>query len=251
MPDVGFLYYIPAADRTISDADARGAGLDHAFDADARIVKRGVQRNGPDGGAGVLVTDNRRVPDEFGAVNVEAQTWRRIPKTDTWVGYINAHRPTPAALARKNMLSGHDVRMADGSVWHVPVARATEDVDGTPSAYNALPHTVTLDDNGRWTVGETDREYADLWAIASRYWDMFLGAVGESGDDDTAVAFDFDDLHDAAVTALRANYVVSSIEAAMLGLFSSTTARDVLQALIDWPSIDAWLKKKQGSQCAG
>ena len=55
---------------------------------------------------------------------------------------------------------------------------------------------------------------------------------------------EFADVNDAALLALATNYRVGKAEVVLLGLFDDRATVEILKALIDWPTISAWLKKK-------
>ena len=56
--------------------------------------------------------------------------------------------------------------------------------------------------------------------------------------------FDFDGLHDAALTALSTNYRIGKAEVNALGLFDDSSATAILSALVDWPTVLKWKEKK-------
>jgi len=240
----GFVYFLPDRNGRPADADLVAAGLAH-------LVPAGPCRQvtaGPGGAAGVVfaaaATDSRGVgfwPDR--------QTWRKVPGGPAWCGMFHHPElpPAPADLARPDALPGHTVRLADGRAWVVPLARALAEEDETLTAYQALPQTTTVDEDGRWQPGGLLPRFETLWAAALGWWGAKTAA-----DVDTAPAgegaratLDFDGLHDAALLALATNYRLGKAEVALLGLFSQPAVVDVLDALVDWPVLVRWLKKKQ------
>lgn len=247
----GFLYFLPGQNRGIKIADLVKLGLGYAFER--RMDVRGVPGGGPDGSPGVVIADPESVPDI--GYYADRQTWRKIPGSANWVGHGNENRPTAADLQRNQMLDGHWVELADDAEWLVPVARASaeetfEGPDGAKDSrlswYQKLPEATSIDEEGNWIRDGVLARYRPLWETAVRWWDARSGAaMPDASEQGTVrVTFDFDGLNDAAVLALGANYRVSKIEAAMLGLFDDQCVIRILDALVDWPVIEKWLKKK-------
>jgi len=247
----GFLYYIPGQTRAITVDEVRRLGLGYAFPA--AMTPCQIHGGGPDGGVGVVVADPAKV-EKIGCY-LDEQTWRRDPATDVsganvWVGIYNDARPGPADLERNESLGGHWVTLCDGAKWHVPVARGICEEDGELAYYHAVPRVSTRDDDGKWVPGDVAVRYRGLWDLACRWYDVRTGAVEAAGEDDEAVEFEFDDLHDSAITALAENYVLGPTEADLLGLLSQRQAIKVLDALVDMPTKMMLIKKKVG-QLAG
>ena len=241
----GFLYYLPDVSQAAADA-AIATHLLHAIDPRRRTV-RGVT-GGPDGGAGVIVADARI--DEVGYFR-DRQTWHCMIAEHVHVGHFTDRPlPGPADLARAKLLDGFDVTLADGNPWHVPVARAWADLDGETFLYrNNFPQRSRLDpETGQWVRGDVLPEYADLWQTAEAWWETRYAAAADAEADETAdavtVRFDFDDAHHRAVDALAANYRLGPVEVSLLGLLTESLVVEVLDVLIDQPTLIAWGKKK-------
>ena len=62
--------------------------------------------------------------------------------------------PNDADLARPKQLAGHNVTLADGRPWLVPIARAYGEEDGDLRWFVALPQRSVLGADGRWTEGD-------------------------------------------------------------------------------------------------
>ncbi len=251
----GFLYFLPGQNRGIKIADLQAAGLGYAFER--RMSPREVLGGGPDGNPGVVVADPESVPDI--GYYADRQTWRKIPGSRNWLGYLTHNRPTPADLQRDQVLDGHWITLADGNEWLVPIARGSvEETFETPGGAKDtrlawcrnLPEATSIDDDeGHWIRDGVLARYRPLWDTATRWWDARSGAKIPDAEEGkpTRVTFDFDGTNDGALLALQANYRVSKIEAAALGLFDDQCVVEILDALIDWPTIEAWLKKKARS----
>lgn len=233
------LYYIPDTVASKASDPVAAAGLDYAF-GPSRATRE--CHRGPDGWRGLLMgqpgAEVKYDPDE--------QTWTRMPGGVAWFGFASAAPPGPDDLARPDMLPGHPVVLGDGHAWTVPVARALAVEGGIPSGYYcALPSTFRLNDAGTWEVGDVVAKHRRLWETACRCADALLGA--EQAEGGGGVAFALDDEIDAAVVALAANYRLSRAECAALGLITSENLGAIVGALLDLPTLEAALKKKQGA----
>lgn len=240
----GFLYYLPGRTRDVEVADLRKAGLGHAFDDTCTACE--VQ-TGPDGKAGVIVADDRRVPANLIKYKPDEQQWRGIPGSDIQVGMYTEDRPTPDDLERDQMLLGHMVRMGDGNDWLVPIARGYKEEDGELRWYVALPQVDELKDDGEWFAGEIVDPFKPLWNSAMRWWNAFCAAVGAEttqGEADGTTSFEFGELVQAVVMVLAANYLVGTAEIGLLKLSNGQCRPNVMNATIDLPTIIAWNKKK-------
>ncbi len=231
-----FLYYVPGAANATAET-IESAGLSHALDPGSII---GVQvTRGPDDKNGIVIA-SADAPANIVGHYPGSQTWRQAPGGVYWVGIDERKRPTPESLMRPDALNGHAVELADGNQWIIPVARSFAQDDGELRYYCSLPHGVDLDDDGNWTVGSIRPRYAELWALAEKWWDAKQSATV----DDNSVSLDFGEIHDSALAALKCNYRVGKVEVVLLGLFAGSSAVAILDALIDMPSLDEILKKK-------
>lgn len=238
----GFVYFLPNKTRLDAKLDKlRELGLGYAFEE--RAVGAEVQHS-PSGERGVVVGDPAHVTENHLGYFADRQTWQKIPGKEIWVGFATASPPTPADLARQQQLLGHWVKLADDQRWLVPIARRVVPEDYHLPWYCALPQSVGLDEHGEWVANQPLARYAPLWRQALAWWDAMSAAELV----DNKAQLDFAGLLDAAVLTLQANYRVSKIECALLALLTIEHAREVLNALIDWPTITAWLKKKADSE---
>lgn len=232
------LYFVDGRQR-ITLTEAHALGLRHAFPLTPPVCSE-FSDAGPHGEAGVVLAAQS---DRIGYYP-DRQTWRRMPpiagQPCVSVGFWNDARPTPESLRVEQPLRGSAVRLRDGNDWIVPLARAWSD-DARGGAYCALPGTLTLDDAGEWQRGGIESRYAQLWDLATQYWDSLWSAPLEG----QTVRFDFPRAHDAAVEALGANYRISRGEVALLGLFDDQwlCATAILQALVDYDTFMSWAKK--------
>ena len=233
---MSFLYYLPQQSRVtaeVIDASDLRYALEPGHVTTCQVVR------GPDGQSGLVIAESS-APATIIGYHEQSQTWRSAPKKPYWVGIDARKKPKPESLKRPNALSGHLVELADGNRWMVPVARAFLEDDGDLRYYCALPHTVDLDEDGHWMVGNVQERYSHLWLIAEKWWDAKKSAtVGDS-----RVSLDFGELHDSALAALQCNYRLGKVECVLLGLFAGSSAVAVLDALIDLPALEDVLKKK-------
>lgn len=250
----GLQYFVPGAPAGFGLADARAAGLGYAFDQ--HFAARTIMGAGPSGGPGVVFADDSRVKRV--GVWLEEQRWMPVPASERriHVGCERADPPTPEDLARPRMLAGHPVRLGDGQLWQVPAAVAHAEIDERMVPRQALPNRISVDADGEWRRDQVVDEYAALWDVALRWNDELVAAWriqqdGADGADASGTAgaaeltFDFGALNDAALLALAVNYRVSKAEIALLGLFADGVPEEILMAVIDWPTLLAWQKKKR------
>ncbi len=253
----GLLYYVPNR-QSAQLSDLPELDLAHAFEKNCS--PRGVINNGPDGGAGVILADSTRVPN-IGHYR-DRQEWIRIPgnPAGAWVGRYTDSPVEPKDLQRDEMLSGHEVRLADGRDWLVPIARAWGEFEGEVGWCKRLPQKTTLDEDGNWTTGEVVERYAEIWSTVCQFWDALLDGDSEDAESEDAgqgaakIQFDFPGIRDAALQILTVNYRLGKAEVALLGLFESGTSDNVLMATIDWPGFEALSetlsKKKQETEAS-
>jgi len=215
----GFLYFVEGATTgTVKDVlKQRGYG----YVATPGVHLRGANE-GPGGVSGTVA--GMRVPSREVGFFPESQTWRKSPGGGVWVG-LGADKPSPSDLARREQLSGHDVTLADGNIWTVPVARW-------------LPRTMDLDDAGRWVTGGIVDTYRGLWEAATEWLEAKFAWFEYEEEHGSFRGFDDERITDQWVytkscDALAANYMLGPVEAAMLGLFVTGCRWLVLDALID------------------
>lgn len=227
------LYFLPGWTMGERDFAVGRAGLGYAFDGRVDAV---AIEDGPDGTGGILAGGARcRCELMFIA---EMQTWRRLAGHRAWIGIWTEDPPTPADLARREMVAGHKVTLTGGGLWQVPAAWKFVEQDQRMRI--ALP-----------TVGEygVEPRYSELWDIACRYESVVcrgieqarLGGVFTSKDL-LESGFDWDGLCEAVVKVLAINYRIGQVECDVLGLLTGDGIRSVLNALVDLPSRLAWVK---------
>ena len=236
-----FFYFLPGPTAKPTPATLAAAGLAYAFDGPP--VARGVTA-GPDGTAGVVLAQADQVDPMAVGYWPQKQTWQKHPDAAAaWIGReTEATLPGPADLARPQQLQGHLVTMADGARWLAPVARGLAEDETNLAYYVALPRASTLDADAQWVDGDVLPRWGPLWAAALDWWDAKGGATLTDADDGQTVraVLDFHGAHAAAALALGANYRIGPAEASALGIFTRVAVRDVLDALVDWPTLVQW-----------
>lgn len=244
---MGFLYYIPGGSRSVRIGDV--PALAYAFDG--AIIAREVIGAGPDGKTGVVIADASTPAEKLGYY-ADQQTWRRVPRTDYWVGFETADPPGPDSLRRKRMLPGHPVELADGHTWTVPSVIVREATDDGMSGRLALPTTVGVNDNGDWVRLGVLPQHERLAGVAQSWFEMLidtLAAAGQSQDAEEAtknvrISMTFAEWFDAVVTVLQANYRISAVEATSLKILNEDVAAVILNAAVDMPTLLEYLGKK-------
>jgi len=240
----GFLYYIPGISNITTETLSK-AGLAHL----GAVESRGVMKNGPDGGGGVVMVAKTAV---LGATMPKlgyfagTQTWKKAPGRDFWLGTENGNAPGPLDLQRDRIVPGHVIELGDQNVWTVPLARFADGV-------SHLDTGLALDDKGKW-IEQPLARYAALSELAERSWATVLTTHGiEVAEPVTLV--DDDELADSACLALGFNYRLSRPEVARLGLLTRELATDVLSALVDLPTVERVVQmmgeKKKESESTG
>lgn len=146
--------------------------------------------------------------------------WSRIDGTIAWLGVTDA-RPGPQDLARAERYQGHEVELADGNSWLVPVARL---VGGDTRFPRKLKKS-----GEKWVQGDVREPYARIFEDACRVWDELRS---QAGNDQRTLT----ESTDVAVKALSVNYRIGPAEVDALGLFDTQVMVRVLLALVDWPT---------------
>lgn len=254
------LYFLAGSRNSIDPDDLHRLGLGHIAQAGVHSVKISG-RGGVDGREGILFAAADRLPVDRLAYRPEAQTWAKVPDalwrpdlrpptSDLSCGYWSDDRPCPADLLRPKALDGHWTELGDGAAWLAPLARGRVPQEDSLPWFNALPRATSLDEDGSWIAGQVLPKYARLWAIAQEWWDVKFGAASAAAlearaGDPVQIRFDFAGLNDAAAECLAANYRLGKAEIALLGLFDGDRAPAVLDALVDWPTVERWAAERK------
>lgn len=231
---MSFLYFLPNERvSSVTESILQRFGLTHIRDHVTQAVHfRDVVANGPGGQPGAVIG----VADCWEAEEVkqsDAIEWVKFPKShaqsQAWLGWKKGELPKPESLRRADgTIPGDMIRLADGELWEVPIAR---DVTGSC----LLPRAFDLDEEtGEWVSSRVRREYTKLWEHALGYYTNKAAAYIEaqaSGVD--KYAFEIPDGERLVADALAVNYRVSMRELATLGVLVTGIVQDVAEILID------------------
>lgn len=218
----GFLIYIPGARGAAPEHLAKVGLADLA--GDAAPACKDVLERGPDGGRGVVCWwDDPAHPDRTprGGVFLDAQRWapaKAFPEKSLaagrfWLGCEKKEKPRPADLERRQLQPGADVRLADGQLWHVPIAWQ-------------LPQLLGLADDGR-VASRPVAKYRGFWDAAWRAMDWFRpNSAGKC-------SIDFEPGYDFCCQALSINYRVNRDVADFLGLIDTDALFAIPKAVVE------------------
>lgn len=239
MTEGSFLYYLPhkkfegvTAELLQSNPVLAGPFFEHIHSP--RMLKNNliggnVLNNGPDGGSGcVIAPQPQGNVDQDPRYDAETQTWQKFG--EHWIGWKTDMLPGPESLRRATMLDGYEVELGDGRVWQAPVIRAFQEKDIT-----WIPRIPMVWGIGRdmTPIAEPLNKYRAAWEMSAKVFASVCGGVPAT----------MLDVFGWAVECLQLNYRIGSIEASVLQVFNDDTMREVLQASVDVPLLEASEKK--------
>jgi len=220
----GFLYFVPGCENECAvRLKFAELGLDEVFGEVGITVAR--VGNSPSGEAGCIVMPHVDLNPDPGYFP-DSQTWMKAPGGKHWIGFETARRPSPTCLERRETVAGHYVRLEDGNDWLVPAARVFYG-GGT-----CLPEVFSLGPNGEIVKAIVPR-YKALSKQAESLWEDFTSEAANGAL--RAIRTQEDSLR-LACEALAVNYHVGLGEVLALELTSTAGMREILRALIDYPS---------------
>lgn len=156
----------------------------------------------------------------------DEQTWKKGINGKYHIGFYNGSPPTERILQRKKQLAGHEVELADGNKWLVPVARII-------TGKSALPQSLILGKNGE-VFTEALPKYTQFSSKVEKLWEDFSSEIeGEK----KQPKLTFKEQLQLAVEALAFNYRVGMDEVNILKLFTTQNFGEVLAAIIDIPTL--------------
>lgn len=214
-----FLYFIPDYDGAMIEPGKLGDhGLGHL--AGEVSSRRCV---GPTEGSGLLVCLKG---DLLPAYDPESQDWQQVD--GRWLGCRRGELPGPEDLVRADGIGGEPVPLEDGSLWLVPIARATvNDV--------TLPKTMGVDADGEFTLAPISR-YQAIADDAERVWQHY---ARQQGEDIGGEPLTQQDAFRIVVNALAQNYRVTASEVTVLQLITTHNLAAILDQLVDVPALNA------------
>jgi hypothetical protein len=212
----GFLYFRSGDPRPIDPKGIERLGLGYAFSGSAEC--REINSASPSGKPGVVFADPKRHSGRAAGYHADAQTWRKLPivegRPEIWVGYWNDAKPGPEDLERQPMLAADvAIRLADGNSWQVPKVREFNGVTGDWECL--LPSLYDYGDNGKLFPAKPLAAYAHLWDVTTPV------AMALCFNGDGAAPVTDEQVQEAAMALLRANYVVDMPELVLLGALST------------------------------
>ncbi|QDU60438.1 hypothetical protein Pan216_12770 [Planctomycetes bacterium Pan216] len=239
----GFLYYLPKTPMGIQ-ADQEQLFGDEWFPELAHLRGRdwsvcGEVRGGPDGGSGImLAVKSIDLQTARNGYYPDFQTWREVNvgKKPYWVGIQNGNPPTPRDLARRSMVEGAPVELADGNRWVIPSIHVST---------TTLPKEFTVSPEGNVSLQVTPA-YRDLMDEANIWHDRV----------ETGKSFSLVEFFGYAVGLLNVNYHVGVHEVGMLNVIHTTPSirNGVIEASLGVPQIIAEIeaqKKMADTQAVG
>src|SRR5262245_51601592 len=123
----GFLYFAPKRTTPIATAaDAAALGLGYAFSGGCEVAGTLCMGHTLTGEPGYIFADTKRLGEWQSVMQLDAQTWRKVPGTDCYVGFWNDAPPTPDDLMRPVQLPGYRVTVGDHD-WTVPLTARFDD----------------------------------------------------------------------------------------------------------------------------
>lgn len=260
----GFLYFAKGWRQPVTRRLAEEWGLGYALENEPVDA----ECNHPELGRGRLFTDLKRQDARaLIARGRPRQVWSlHSPATgdtrpEVHVGYWSDAAPQPCDLLRSTALPGHEVELGDGLSWVAPVALQWD--AGLSAHTAALPRGAVYDPvAAQWGPGKVDPRYEPLWEIATRF-DEWMRRENQRGREalgeqlgpaeELEVTLSKAEALTDATAALGFNYLVGPVEASVLGWFArdSQVALRVLEAVVDWPSLLAMVKKKEATATGG
>ena len=235
----GLLYYVPKL-RGADKGQLKKVGIDTQIEAGITFVA--IIGTGPDGGTGGVVVP--KTPREGGKVPdvgyyPDKQRWEKAPGKEYWIGHETENPPTPADLAREDIISGHQVKLVDGNEWTIPVARVF-------SGGTLLPSALRLGEDGE--IEKTIlHKFEGFSKRSEALWEQLVNIVFVSDEDpDREEGEDYDitvkDGWEIACEALCLNYAMTQREISFLSLISTDNVKQVLISIVDIPSLDKFFE---------
>jgi len=237
----GFLYFIPDREAGLSADGLRAAGLGYALDG--AVHQQHLLSGGPNGRGGIVLADAEHCDPARVRYVAEDQEW--IESGTNWIGRWKDDKIGPDDLARVKTVPGHYVELADGNPWLCPAARLHAIEAGAVRWRHVLPRGVVRGPDKKWQAGAVVPRYRRLWEIGLAWWDVRMAALPPDAKVGDTITFDFDGSNESAVECLAANYRIGPEEVSLLGIFDSDSARSILDALIDLPTVIALTNELQ------
>lgn len=222
----GFLIFVPDGKPSPSSQPFL-RGLERPEDAVLTQVPASVP--GPDGITGCLwyLRDSLNPTSQPSKIAYlkDAQTWRRGPNGDFWIGFTKGSPPRPSDLVRRTVFDGQVIDLNDGNAWLI--------ANGT-----SLPTDFDLGDDGK-LVERVKTPWKETYERTMAALEIAKRIVAENS---SVTAENRDEVAQFCGEMLSLNYRLTPAIAVMLGLWDASTltlalflATDVrtLQQLMD------------------
>jgi len=217
----GFLYFLPGRQAITPEEIERVTG--------GLMPAHGHKRTsgpGPDGN-GVMFAR----PGVALHYDAEGQTWEQ--HGELWIGLSNDARPGPADLLRPDAIRGHMVELNDGQAWEIPILRVLD-----PGIILPQFQQFFLAADGERRM-EMRPEYVDLGRRVEQVWERLMEAAMAG-----RASFDIVTDGDMIEEAIGLNYFMGQGEISLSRLLNMGNVSAVINAMLDVPSISAFMKKK-------
>ena len=216
-----FLYAIPNGGM-VNAEKLKTAGLAGIFEGVTYSQRQTSQ--GPGGGDCTLIC----IGDDAKALyfKPEQQAWQQSLNGKYQVGLYEKDKPTEEILRREKQLAGHEIEMGDGSKWLVPVARII-------TGGSSLPQSLILGKNGE-VLTEALPQYAQFSAKAEKLWEDFRNEISKKKE---KIKMTIPERMAFAIEALAWNYHIGTEEVNLLKLITTQNLHEVLEAIIDIPTL--------------
>lgn len=213
-------------------------GLAHICEKPQDFLRRQLI-NGPHGFSWVIGSKESIPENSIGYFpgRQETQTFGKFA-----IGRFTDSPFNPESLRRKTAVSGHEWTDWAGNKWTIPVARRWVDSDGKLAVSNPLPQFLALNDQDEWVFGGVLPRYAELWRIATEFFDESIKNEAEAEPGSTYKIW-LPDLDDICSIVFGANYRVTKYEMAFLKSLTAADLLPIMRLVIDEPGFEQLQKK--------
>lgn len=238
----GFLYFLPGVGGNPRE-HLTAFGLEHIADKDEKLHSRDIIQ-GVDGQRGLLVANSLSWPNADEVRFTEELKWHRFPKShaekQACVSYTSL--PTPTDLVRRETIGGEWVRLGDGQMWLVPIARKVTE-SGTMCN---LPLCCGLDEEtGELTYDQVALRYRPIWDHVTHYQNALSEAVQATpAGENISFSYEIPSLEKFYADVFGCNYRVSLRELTLLGVITTGGLLSQLLAVLTDDAGWERLKKK-------
>lgn len=172
----------------------------------------------------------------------DEQVWQNMPKDDgtpsrLWIGYYKNDKPKPCHFLKNDFIPGHELELADGNNWIIPIARKLQ--EGC-----VLPKSTVMFVANRIDEFVLDK-YIPLQKIAEQVYILFNLDFDEEFKKDDEFIKDDVSFFNTCVEVLKTNYNIDFREISVLRLFTNVNTIKILKLLVDMPYIDELIERSR------